>query len=181
MKFFELSKDRESALQAASEAVRSGELVIFPTETVYGLFFSEKARDKAYRLKGRDLSKPCAYHVGSFESVYALAGTLDGEKKAMLEKKLPGPCTFLVCGGAGEKIGIRYPDHPEACAFLKGAGIPVFGTSANRSGQTSPRSAGETRELWDDVAVVVDGGTVSGRASEVIDLTGPEPKIIRTR
>ena len=181
MRFFELSKERETAIKAASEALRSGELVIFPTETVYGLFFSEKARESAYRLKGRSMDKPCAYHVGSFGSVLALAGNLDEEKKNLMRSKLPGPFTFLVPDAAGGKIGIRYPDHPEACAFLEGAAVPVFGTSANKSGMKSPESAEETRELWDDVAVVVDGGSVSGLASEVIDITGSIPKIIRTR
>lgn len=181
MKYFELSKDREKAIQAASEAVRSGELVIFPTETVYGLFFSKEAQERAYRLKGREFSKKCAYHVGSVESIYALTGSLDKEKRELMEKKLPGPYTFLVRDESGETIGIRYPAHPEACAFLLRTALPVYGTSANRSGQKSPGNAKETRDLWDDVAVVVDGGDVSGLASEVIDLTGPEPKIIRTR
>ena len=181
MRFFELSKERETAIKAASEALRSGELVIFPTETVYGLFFSEKARESAYRLKGRPMDKPCAYHVGSFGSLYAITGPLDRERKVMMESRLPGPCTFLVDNGSGETVGVRYPDHPEACAFLEGAGVPVFGTSANKSGRKSPAAAEETRELWEEVSVVVDGGTVSGLASEVIDLRGEAPAVLRKR
>lgn len=178
MRVIDLRENREEAICAAADALRSGRLAIFPTETVYGLFFTEKARALAYALKGRDLSKPCAYHVGSFKTLFSVAGEQSEEIRKTLNEKLPGPYTFLLPKDGG-KVGVRYPNHREACAMLDLVGEPVFGTSANVSGKIPPTDVADTEDLWKGVAVVVDGGRVRGVASEVVDLTGGEPRTIR--
>ena len=178
MRLISLAKDPQEAVRAAALAVRNGQLVIFPTETVYGLFFTEKSREKAYALKKRAPEKPCAYHVGSFGTLYALAGEQSGDVVRTLEEKLPGPYTFLLPKGK-EKIGFRFPGHKEACAFLEEASEPVFGTSANLSGEKAPVTVADTKALWDQVEVVVDGGRTRGAASDIIDLTGDSPKILK--
>ena len=178
MHIYDLRKDRDEAINAAADALRSGRLAIFPTETVYGLFFTEKARALAYALKGREQGKPCAYHVGSFDALYSVAGKQSAKIRKTLKEKLPGPYTFLLPKGK-EKTGVRYPDHKDVCAMLEKVGEPVFGTSANKSGEVPPTDVEGTKALWDGASVVVDGGRVRGVASEVIDLTGSEPRTIR--
>lgn len=178
MRLYDLKKDREKAISAAADALRSGLLAIFPTETVYGLFFTEKAKALAYALKGREQGKPCAYHVGSFDALYSVAGEQSDKIRKTLEEKLPGPYTFILPKGK-EKIGVRYPIYKDVCAMLDLVGEPVFGTSANKSGEVPPTEVEDTKTLWDGAAVVVDGGSVRGVASEVIDLTGNEPVTIR--
>lgn len=178
MRLFDLRKDREEAIESAASALRSGLLAIFPTETVYGLFFTEKAKVSAYALKGRELSKPCAYHVGSFKTLFSVAGEQSDGITRTLKEKLPGSYTFLLPKDGG-KVGVRYPNHKDVCEMLDLVGEPVFGTSANISGEVPPTEAKDTKALWEGVAVVVDGGSVRGVASEVIDLTGSEPKTIR--
>ena len=178
MRVIDLTKEREEAVSAAADALRSGRLAIFPTETVYGLFFTEKARALAYALKGRDLSKPCAYHVGSFKTLFSVAGEQSEEIISALKEKLPGSYTFLLPKDGG-KVGVRYPNHKDVCEMLEKVGEPVFGTSANVSGKIPPTDVADTEDLWKGVAVVVDGGRVRGVASEVVDLTGGEPRTIR--
>lgn len=178
MRVIDLRENREEAISAAADALRSGRLAIFPTETVYGLFFTEKAKDDAYALKGRDQGKPCAYHVGSFETLFSVAGEQSEGIRRTLKEKLPGSYTFLLPKDGG-KIGVRYPNHRDVCEMLEKVGEPVFGTSANVSGKIPPTDVADTEDLWKGVAVVVDGGSVRGVASEVIDLTGSEPKTIR--
>lgn len=178
MRVIDLRENREEAICAAADALRSGLLAIFPTETVYGLFFTEKAKANAYALKGRDQGKPCAYHVGSFETLFAVAGEQSEEIISALKEKLPGSYTFLLPKDGG-KVGVRYPSHKDVCEMLEKVGEPVFGTSANISGETPPTELSDTKALWEGVAVAVDGGSVRGVASEVVDLTGSEPRTIR--
>ena len=178
MRVIDLRENREEAICAAADALRSGRLAIFPTETVYGLFFTEKAKADAYALKGRDQGKPCAYHVGSFETLFSVAGEQSEGIRRTLKEKLPGSYTFLLPKDGG-KIGVRYPNHRDVCEMLEKVGEPVFGTSANISGEAPPMKIADTEALWEGVAVAVDGGNVRGVASEVVDLTGSEPRTIR--
>jgi len=178
VRVMDLRENREEAIVAAADALRSGLLAIFPTETVYGLFFTEKSRSDAYALKGRDPNKPCAYHVGSFETLFSVAGEQSGEIRKTLREKLPGSYTFLLPKDDG-KVGVRYPSHKDVCEMLEKVGEPVFGTSANISGEAPPTVLSDTKALWEGVAVAVDGGSVRGVASEVVDLTGEKPETIR--
>ena len=180
-RFFDLSTSGKEAVAAAAQAVRQGDLVIFPTETVYGLFFTKASEEKAFAIKGRAANKPCAVHVGSENAWRSLTGKLTPFQEEFIANHLPGPYTVLLPDKVGGVIGVRYPDLEICQAFLTAVGETVFGTSANKSGEKSPALIEETRALWPEVAVVADGGKLSGVASEVVDLTGKEVRILRNR
>lgn len=176
---YSLPGDLEAAVTAGAAALRRGEAVIFPTETVYGVFFCEEGRERVYALKGRDFKKPCALHVGSRE---ALRRALEGAPAGALDfaaERLPGPYTLLVPDGRGGKLGVRYPACPAYCALAEAAGRPVYGTSANLSGARSPMAFADTAPLWEGVAVAADGGALSGRSSEIWDFTAEPPLVIK--
>lgn len=171
-----------AALLPAAEAVRQGELVIFPTETVYGIAAradSPRAVQALYAAKGRPLEKACAYHIGDWEMFVELAGPQPEEKLRLIRQCWPGPITFLVHVG-GEKRGFRFPSHPIGQLFLHLCGVPVLGTSANRSGAPSPCDAAATGDVADHVAYVIDSGPTPLRGdSTVIDLTCDPPACVR--
>ncbi|MCX7847100.1 MAG: L-threonylcarbamoyladenylate synthase [bacterium] len=176
------SADAASALAAAAEAVRRGALVIFPTETVYGI--AARADDPAalqalYAAKGRPPEKPCAYHIGDWEIFAQLAGPQPPDILALLRRSWPGPVTFLL-RVKDETRGFRFPSHAIGQQFLHLCGVPVFGTSANRSGAPSPCDAEATREVAPYAAYVIDAGPTPLRGdSTVVDLTQDPPVCVR--
>lgn len=188
-------KATEGAIRVAAEHVREGQLVAFPTETVYGLggdATNGKAVAAIFEAKGRPRFNPLIVHVADIANAKTHAEfTPLGLRLA--EAFWPGPLTLVLrrraesdlCDltSAGlETIAIRVPDHPIAQALLKAAGRPLAAPSANRSGRVSPTQAEHVKiDLGERVGLILDGGpTAHGLESTIIDATGEAPVLLRT-
>ena len=158
--------------EEAVSALRAGRAVILPTDTVYGLCALPEQEDVLYEIKGRDRSKPFALLAADLE---ALVAALPGLDRPALEPYLPGPYTLIV-----GRVGVRVPNLPPAAADVVRAVGVVAATSANLSGGPDPR---RVEEIPDEIraacGAIVDAGELPGIPSTVIDLTGPEPRVVR--
>ncbi len=186
--------DLAVALEASIEALRSGRLVAFPTDTVYGLAADASnaaAVAALYVAKGREEAKPVPVLVSDVGSACALAAPPKDSLAALGHRFWPGPLTVVVRAAPGctltaraadGTIALRVPDHPFALALLRRMGGPLAVTSANRSGEPAARRAAEVvSALIASVSVIVDapcGGQPS--ASTVVTVATPSPRIIRT-
>ena len=158
--------------EGAVAALRAGRAVILPTDTVYGLCALPEHEDVLYEIKGRDRSKPVALLAADVEALVAAVPGLD---RPLLEAYLPGPYTLVVGG-----IGVRVPNLPAAAAEVVRAVGVVAATSANLSGGPDPRRVQEIpKEIRSACGAIVDAGELPGVPSTVIDLTGPEPRVLR--
>jgi len=173
---------RRAALKPAAEAIRSGHLVIFPTETVYGVAVCTEipaAVEHFYRIKQRSPDKPCSFHVGTWDMIQRIAGDVPVEAMRTLEAHLPGPYTFLL-DVKGVKVGFRFPICPVAQTFLALCDVPVMASSANIRSQPSPTDAEMTSALWPEVAMVIDAGPTELQGdSTIVDLTVTPPQCVR--
>ncbi len=187
----------EGDLILAGEIIRSGGLVAFPTETVYGLgadALNAEAVASVYRAKGRPSDNPMIVHIADVSDLYAL---IDGGMKGLSDEasKLmmnlwPGPLTLIfkkadivpdVTTGGLDTVAIRMPSNPTARRLIKFTGRPIAAPSANRSGRPSPTTAYDVLEDMDgriDAVVISDQCDV-GIESTVVDLTGSIPYILR--
>jgi L-threonylcarbamoyladenylate synthase len=188
---FDLSGPEDAALVAAAGAVTRGEAVVLPTDTVYGLASrpdSAAATDRLFAAKGRprELSLPVlAAGAGEAGGV----GVLSRTAERLAERFWPGALTLVVprapaamswdLGEERTTVALRVPDHPVALALLRRTG-PLATTSANRSGRPTPEDCdGVRRELGDAVAVYLCAGRLSPVPSTIVDLSGPEPRVVR--
>ncbi|WP_336360385.1 L-threonylcarbamoyladenylate synthase [Haladaptatus sp. ZSTT2] len=171
----------DADIDRAARAIRDGDVVIFPTETVYGLgadALNPAAIDRVFELKGRARDKPLSLGVPDVETALDYTTPTDRERRFM-EQFLPGPVTVIVEGkpvvpdeltGGLDKVGIRIPDHEVALSLL-GKVDPVTATSANISGQPSAHVIEDIDpELREAVAVVLDAGETRGTESTVVDV-----------
>jgi L-threonylcarbamoyladenylate synthase len=161
-----------STVEQTVAALQAGELVVLPTDTVYGLCAaeSEAGARRIAELKGRPAGRPIALLFADVETALARAPGL--ERAAHL---LPGPFT-LVAGG----LGVRVPQLPAAAAEVVRAVGCVLATSANRHGRPDPRRLDDVpAEIRAACAAELDAGELPGVASTVIDLDGPEPRVLR--
>ena len=172
------------------QLLRGGALAILPTDTVYGIGCAAGLRDacaRLYDVKERPPGQPTAIVFGSVAALTAALGAgIDTGAEL-----LPGPVTLIVpnpggrfaylCGPTPDRIGVRVPElAPEIAALADGVGGLAM-TSANRRGDPAPgRLSDVPDELRAAAAVVVDGGTLPGVASTVVDVTGPTPVVIRS-
>lgn len=185
--------DNKEAVHEAAELLRQGELVAFPTETVYGLGGSgwmDDAADKIYEAKGRPSDNPLILHIGSMDLIYEIASYIPELARKAMDAFWPGPLTVIlpksdkvgyrVTGGL-DSVAVRMPSHPVALALLKEAGIPVAAPSANTSGRPSPTEAEHVVEDLDGkIPMILDGGKVDvGVESTIVDFTGDVPVILR--
>jgi L-threonylcarbamoyladenylate synthase len=184
---------RRATLREAAELLRSGRLVAFPTETVYGLgahALNEEAVGRIYEAKGRPKPNPLIVHVASARQARDLALDWTPVAEAIAKAFWPGPITLVVrkrsiipgVVTAGlDTVGLRVPAHPVALALLEEARIPVAAPSANLSTQVSPTTAQHVvRGLGHRVDLILDGGpTTVGIESTVVDVTGSVPRILR--
>jgi tRNA threonylcarbamoyl adenosine modification protein (Sua5/YciO/YrdC/YwlC family) len=185
-------EQRAAGLKAAVEAVRRGELVVLPTDTVYGVgadAFSPAAVTAllAAKRRGRDMPPPVL--VGTVRAATALVEDLGDAGKDLIDEFWPGGLT-LVCrarstlswdlGDARGTVAVRMPLHPAALDLLKETG-PLAVSSANVSGMPAATTADEAEDqLGDSVAVYLDGGPATGGVpSTILDLTGLVPKLLR--
>jgi L-threonylcarbamoyladenylate synthase len=183
-----------SALDRAAALLRQGELVAFPTETVYGLggdATSEAAVAAIFAAKERPQFNPLIVHVPDLAAAEKLA-SFDGRARSLARKFWPGPLTLvlkrapdcpvalLACAGL-DTLALRVPAHPLAQKLLREAGLPLAAPSANRSGHVSPTTAAHVmEELGGRIAALLDGGPCPiGIESTIIDLSGGEPMLLR--
>lgn len=182
---------QEGELVEVVEALKGGGLVVYPTDTLYGLGadpYDGAAMDRLYRVKGRPPGEPVALVVASLEEARRLAH-LSPAALRLWEAFLPGPVTLIlratpeappraVTGEGG--VGLRMPDHGIPLAVAREFG-PFTATSANRHGRPSPRTREEAEaQLGDEVDLYVDAGpSPIGRGSTVVDLTGERATVKR--
>ncbi len=181
------------SLALAAEAIRNGDLVAFPTETVYGLGANALNADavaKIFRAKGRPADNPLIVHVADRETVQEVAATVPEKAELLMQCFWPGPLTLVLPRGNAvpdnvscglSTVGVRIPDHPVAQALIRAAGVPVAAPSANLSGRPSPTNAEHVIEdLAGRVQIIVDGGeTGVGLESTVLDLCADPPVLLR--
>ena len=180
-------------LAEAARVLRSGGLVAFPTETVYGLgadALSAEAVARIFAAKGRPADNPLIVHVGHPQEVQQVAREVPPLARRLMERFWPGPLTLvlpkatrvpLTTTGGLDTVAVRMPAHPVALALVREAGVPVAAPSANRSGRPSPTRAEHVlQDLGDAVDLVLDGGPCPvGVESTVLDVTGPVPVVLR--
>jgi L-threonylcarbamoyladenylate synthase len=182
------------AITLAAELLKSNEVVAFPTETVYGLggnALSDDAIAKVYKAKNRPSNNPLIIHVSDLESACKY-GDLNEEAITLASYFWPGPLTLVVprkkdSGISSlvtrdiDSIAIRMPSHIIALEILAKANVPIAAPSANVSGRISPTTAENVcEELGDKINLIIDGGNCSiGIESTVVDMTTPEPIILR--
>jgi L-threonylcarbamoyladenylate synthase len=179
------------AIARAAALLKAGEVVAFPTETVYGLgadAMSAAAIARVFAAKGRPADNPLIVHVGSVEGLRR-CGRLDRRAEALAAAFMPGPLTLVVpadesipsIARAGlPTVALRIPAHPVAAALIESAG-PLVAPSANLSGRPSPTTADHVyHDLNGRIAAVLDGGPCSvGIESTVVDLSGARAVILR--
>lgn len=176
-----------SAVDDVVAVLEVGGLAVIPTDTVYGLACRadlEKAVRELSRLKGRAAEQPIALVGADVEALVAIVPELDGRRvpRGPFTVVLPNPAGRLpwLAGANPETIGVRIPDVAGDAADLLGRIGALAATSANLHGGLDPRRLADVpREILDAVAAVLDGGDLPGTPSTVVDLTGPEPRVLR--
>jgi L-threonylcarbamoyladenylate synthase len=182
---------RSREIAEAARLLRSGELVAFPTETVYGLGASaldEKAIARVFEVKGRPADNPLIVHVADVVAIERVAH-LDERARRVAAAFMPGPLTLVLpardavpsnARGGLSTVAVRIPDHLVALVLLRAAG-PLVGPSANVSGRPSPTRAEHVlADLDGRIAAVLDGGPSRvGIESTVLDLSSREARILR--
>lgn len=171
--------------KALVDALRRGEPVVLPTDTVYGLCCDASTRqptERLYALKRRDLSQPSALLAASVDDLLAAVPELDADsiRTGPFTLILPNPRERFpwICGETPEKIGVRVPDLPQTAADVVRALGVVVATSANLHGGPDPARVEQLAEELSGLPVV-DVGPLPGTPSTVVDLTGTEPRVLR--
>ena len=186
-------KEQKEALHEAGEILRSGGLVAFPTETVYGLGangLDAEACAGIYAAKGRPSDNPLILHVANRSMVEQIAAVIPPLAEKLMAAFCPGPITLImqrkaivpdrITGGLST-VGIRMPENDVARALIQAAGVPIAAPSANISGRPSPTSAELTaRDLDGRIPLILDGGPCHfGVESTIVDCTGDKAVILR--
>jgi L-threonylcarbamoyladenylate synthase len=178
-------------LSRAAVSLKGGEVIVVPTETVYGLAALPTvpgATSRLFALKGRSAKVPLAVLCADVEQALALAEKSGAEVREVAERYWPGPLTLVLrrrpglgyeLGEPVDTIGVRCPDHLLVQALAREVG-PIATTSANRHGEPTPEVAAEVAaQFGDGVGLVLDGGPCQGTPSTVLDVTGDEWKVLR--
>lgn len=178
--------------QAAGE-IKAGHLIIFPTDTVYGLgadALNEAAVRAVFEVKGRSFLSPLPVLIADPSDVESLVAEVPTVAARLIERFWPGPVTLVlkksarvpaVVTAGQDTVALRVPDHAVARALIKRAGTPVVGPSANPAGRPAPADPAEIdARLSGEVSLVIDSGPAPvGRPSTIIDVTSASVKILR--
>ena len=180
------------AIEQAARRIQAGELVGFPTETVYGLgadASSDTAVAGIFAAKGRPSDHPLIVHVASASQVSDYASEVPAFAEKLIAAFWPGPLTVILprkpgvaaaAAGGQNSIGLRCPAHPVALAFLTACQTGVAGPSANRFGRVSPTTAQHVAQEFGDELLVLDGGPCQvGIESSIVDCTRGQPVLLR--
>jgi tRNA threonylcarbamoyl adenosine modification protein (Sua5/YciO/YrdC/YwlC family) len=179
--------------ERAISAIRAGEAVVIPADTVYGLVaspFRSEPVERLYEIKGRGARQPTALMAPDVDTLFELVPELRGRARVLATALLPGLLTLVLPNPArrfrwltGERpdtIGVRVPELPVVSAPILAAVGALAATSANLSGGRDPVAVDEVPvEIRESCAAVIDGGRLPGTPSTVVDLTGPEPRVLR--
>ena len=183
----------DAAMKEACDLIRAGELVAFPTETVYGLgadALHPEASKKIYAAKGRPSDNPLIVHISKFEDLVSIAREVPPQAKKLADAFWPGPLTMIVwkndrvpyeTTGGMDTVAIRMPKHPVALRLIEGSGCLIAAPSANTSGKPSPTEASHVALDMDGrIPMILDGGPVGiGIESTIVDLSEETPMILR--
>ncbi len=173
-------------LKRVVDASREGEVVGFPTETVYGiggLMSVPGVEKRLQEIKGRREGKPFAFHIGDWDMIDRLGVVQTPMVRFLMRSFWPGPITLVVKNTAGETIGVRFPRNKVARLLIRESGEPFIATSANQSGLLSPHTAHQVVEqLGSKIRLLIDTGrTEFSHDSTVLDVSGEEPVILRKK
>lgn len=182
----------EAAMDAAVSAIRNGELIVLPTDTVYGIAadaFNKVAVQRLLDAKGRTRQMPPPVLIAQLATVDALAINIPSYARSMMEQLWPGALTLIFheqpslqwdLGITHSTVAVRMPADDRALAVLNTTG-PLAVSSANRTGADAALSIDEAQaQLGDSVAVYLDGGPAAlGEASTIVDVTGSVPRVVR--
>ena len=185
--------DLRMQVREAAELIKKGELVAFPTETVYGLgadAMNKMASARIYAAKGRPSDNPLIVHICDLDQVSSLADDIGSISWRVMEHFWPGPLTVILkkkeivpdqTTGGLATVAIRMPSHPVAEALIRESGTVIAAPSANISGRPSPTTAQHVFEDMDTrIPMILDAGTVGiGIESTILDMTGDRPVILR--
>lgn len=190
----DINVDNMEVYSQAVDLLNEGEVVAFPTETVYGLgavATNDEAVKKIFAAKGRPSDNPLIVHIGTFEEVSSYVEGVPEIAKKCMDAFWPGPLTIVMNAKKGvlansvtaglSTVGMRMPDHPVAINLLRALKKPVAAPSANKSGKPSPTKAKHVEEdLQGLIPLILDGGTTGiGLESTVLDVTVNPPAILR--
>ena len=184
--------DRATGLREAASAVRRGELVVLPTDTVYGIgadAFSQEAVADLLVAKGRGRGMPSPVLIGSPNTLHGLVTDFSEQAWELVDAFWPGALTLVArhqpsltwdLGETQGTVAVRMPLHPVAIELLTDVG-PMAVSSANLTGHPAPQDCDAAQEmLGDSVAVYLDGGpTPDSVPSSIVDVTGPVPRLLR--
>ncbi len=187
------SKNKNEVLTRAAELIKKGEVVAFPTETVYGLganAFDENAVKKIFIAKGRPSDNPLIVHISDLKQLNELVETVPPKAKQLMKLFWPGPLTIVMkksakvpmCITAGlNTVAVRMPSNKLALELIKKAGVPIAAPSANSSTKPSPTMAKHVLfDLDGKIPMIIDGGNCDiGVESTVIGLAGEKPVLFR--
>ena len=178
-----VNPDKRS-ISSAAKVIRDGGLVVFPTETVYGIaanFLDDSAVARLYRVKARPAGKPFTVHISDKSMIKDMGCLITETAEKLINKFWPGPVTIILASDSGAKVGFRMPANKIALELIRSSGVPIVAPSANLSGVNPPATAQQAlRDLAGKVDMVIDGGrTDIGVESTVIDLTIDPPVILR--
>ncbi|HET6817684.1 MAG TPA: L-threonylcarbamoyladenylate synthase [Mycobacteriales bacterium] len=188
-----LDAERAGGLVEAGSAIRRGDLVVMPTDTVYGVAadaFNPSAVNLLLAVKGRGRDMPVPVLVASRQMADAVVESMSDEARALAEEFWPGALTLVVrhtphlawdLGETRGTVAVRVPDHPLAISLIEQTG-PLAVSSANRTGNPPPLTAMDARlQLGSAIAVYLDAGPASAAAlpSSIVDVTGEEPRLLR--
>lgn len=181
-----------SLLLHTANILQNGGVVAFPTDTCYGLAvnpFDPSAVTRLFKIKGREATKPIILLIAQLSMLDTLVKTPSPLAKAVIQEFWPGPLTLIfqkkavlpdLLTAGQPTIGIRLPKAIIPLKLILEAGFPLTATSANRSGQPPAVSALEIEDtLGNDLDLILDSGTCDSTPSTVLDLTGPDPNILR--
>jgi tRNA threonylcarbamoyl adenosine modification protein (Sua5/YciO/YrdC/YwlC family) len=177
-------------IRRAVDALVAGEVIGYPTDTVYGLgcdMFNKKALNRLYQIKGMERTQMLAFVCRDMTEISKYAVMHDRVFK-VLRKYLPGPYCFILeathdvpraVQGHRKTVGVRIPNHPVALALVEGLGHPIVSSTAARHGETPHIDARELDVEFPGLAMVLDCGPGGTDPTTVVDLTGQQPVIIR--
>ena len=188
-----VEKPDEVFMDMACDLLQRGELVAFPTETVYGLggdALNPESSERIYSAKGRPSDNPLIVHIADMDTVEKLATEVPDKARACMEAFWPGPLTVILpkkdivpdeTTGGLKTVAIRMPSHPVAMELIKKSGVYIAAPSANLSGRPSPTTAQHVYEdMQGRIELILDGGPVGiGIESTIVDFTGDTPTILR--
>ena len=180
-------------IERAAVLIRSGGVIAFPTETVYGLganAFNPQAMLRIFEIKNRPSFDPLIVHIANIDSVKKLCADVSPLAKKLMKKFWPGPLTLVlpknktvpdVVTSGLPTVAVRMPSHPVALALVRCAGVPIAAPSANPFGCLSPTTAAHVIKYLDgQIDLVLDGGKCPmGVESTIFDLTGEKPTLLR--